>query len=276
MESGLWMCNRSTALATYDGGVSEAKGLLYCCQLPLEGGLILLKRFLPLLLIALVLALFYAFDLSRLLSFEALAENRTTLLTWVESHPVLAPLAYILLYIAVVAFSLPGGMVMSISGGFLFGALDGGLFAVVGATVGATTLFLIAKSSIGDYLLARAGGSLKRMQQGFAEDALSYLFVLRLIPIFPFFLVNLAPAFLGVSLRVYLTATAFGIMPGTFIYALTGSGLGSVLEQGGELTISGLFTPEIIGALAGLALLALLPVLYKRFGGSRIAAKGVE
>ena len=236
----------------------------------------MLKRLLPLLLIAVVLALFYALDLGRLLSFEALAEHRAMLLAWVEAHPILAPITYILLYIAVVAFSLPGGMVMSISGGFLFGTLDGGIYAVVGATIGATTLFLVAKTTIGDYLLARTGGSMKRMQQGFAENALNYLFVLRLIPLFPFFLVNLAPAFLGVSLRVYLIATAFGIMPGTFIYALTGSGLGSVLAQGGEITLVGIFTPQVIGALAGLAFLALLPVLYKRFGGSRIPANGIE
>ena len=236
----------------------------------------MLKRLLPLLLIALVLTLFYAFDLGRLLSFAALAEHRTMLLAWVEAHPIVAPLSYILLYITVVAFSLPGGMVMSISGGFLFGTLDGGIYAVFAATVGATTLFLVAKTSIGDYLLARAGGSVKRMQQGFAEDALNYLFVLRLIPIFPFFLVNLAPAFLGISLRVYLIATAFGIMPGTFIYALTGSGLGSVLAQGGEITLAGIFTPQVIGALVGLALLALLPVIYKHLSSRRLPAEGVE
>ena len=236
----------------------------------------MLKRLLPLMLLVLALALFYAFDLGRLLSFEALAEHRAMLLDWVESHPLVAPLSYILLYIAVVAFSLPGGLVMTISGGFLFGTLDGGLYAVFGATIGATALFLIAKTSVGDYLLARAGGSIKRMQQGFAEDALSYLLVLRLIPLFPFFLVNLAPAFLGVSLRVYLIATAVGIMPATFIFALTGSGLGSVLEQGGEITVAGIFTPQILGALAGLAFLALLPVLYKRFGGSRIPANDIE
>ena len=236
----------------------------------------MLKRLLPLMLLALVLVLFYALDISRLISFESLAEHRTMLLAWVEAHPIAAPLSYILLYIAVVAFSLPGGMVMSIAGGFLFGVLDGGSYAVVGATIGATTLFLVAKTSIGDYLLAKAGGALKRLQQGFAEDALSYLFVLRLIPLFPFFLVNLAPAFLGISLRVYLIATAFGIMPGTFIYALTGSGLGSVLAQGGEVTLAGIFTPQVIGALAGLAFLALLPVLYKRFGGSRVPANGIE
>ncbi len=208
----------------------------------------MLKRIAPLLILALVLGLFFAFDLGRFLSFETLAEYRASLLSWVNGHAILAPVAYLLLYIAVVAFSLPGGLVMTVSGGFLFGFVAGGIYAVTGATLGATALFLIAKTSVGDYLLAKAGGTIQKMQQGFAENALSYLFVLRLIPIFPFFLVNLAPAFLGVSLRIYLIATFFGIMPATFIFALAGSGLGSVLDQGKDITVSGIFTPEIIAA----------------------------
>ena len=114
------------------------------------------------------------------------------------------------------------------------------------------------------------------MQRGFSENALSYLFVLRLIPIFPFFLVNLAPAFLGVPLRIYLVATFFGIMPATFIYALAGSGLGSVLDQGKDITVSSIFTPEIIAAFSGLVLFALLPVVYKCFGRNKIPAENTE
>jgi uncharacterized membrane protein YdjX (TVP38/TMEM64 family) len=234
------------------------------------------KRIVPLLILAFVLALFFAFDLRQFLSFEALAEHRASLLDWVDGHAILAPVAYLLLYIAVVAFSLPGGLVMTVSGGFLFGFVAGGIYAVVGATVGATALFLIAKTSLGDYLLEKAGGTIQKMQQGFNDNAMSYLFVLRLIPIFPFFLVNLAPAFLGVSLRIYLIATFFGIMPATFIYALAGSGLGSVLDQGKDITVSGIFTPEIIAAFSGLVLLALVPVAYKRFGRNKISTENAE
>jgi len=228
------------------------------------------KRVWPLVLLLAAVVLFFVFDLGRFLSFEALAEHRVALLEMVRHSPVLAALAYVALYIAVVAFSLPGGAVMTISGGFLFGAVFGGLYAVIGATIGATLLFLIAKTSLGDYLLAKAGPAVKRMQGGFARDALSYLFVLRLIPVFPFFLVNLAPAFLGVPLRTYLIATFFGIMPGTFVYALAGAGLGSVFDQGGSFSMSGIMTPQMIGALIGLALLALLPVIYKRMKGKDI------
>ncbi|MDQ6969930.1 MAG: TVP38/TMEM64 family protein [Mariprofundus sp.] len=225
----------------------------------------MLKRIMPLLIVAAVLVLFFVFDLGRFLSFDALAQHRVLLLAWVDAHALLAPLLYVLLYIAVVAFSLPGGLLMTLCGGFFFGALAGGLYAVVGATLGATALFMIAKTSLGDYLLAKAGDMVRKMQQGFAEDALSYMFVLRLVPLFPFFIVNLVPAFLGVPLRTYLIATFFGIMPATFVYALTGSGLGSVLDQGEGVTLSGILTSEMLAALLALALLAVLPVLYKRF-----------
>jgi len=229
----------------------------------------MLKRLIPLLVLALILVLFFAFDLGRFLGFDALAEHKAWLSAWVASQPLLAPLLYILLYIVVVAFSLPGGLVMTISGGLLFGAMAGALYAVIGATIGATALFLIAKSSLGDFLLARAGGAVKKMQAGFSDNALSYMFVLRLVPLFPFFLVNLAPAFLGVSLRIYVIATFFGIMPATFVFALAGSGLGSVLEQGGAMSLAGVMTPEIMAAFGGLALLALIPVAYKRFIASK-------
>jgi len=222
----------------------------------------------PLVLVA-GLAAFFALDLNRYLSFSALGEHRATLLAWVGSHSLLAPVIYMLAYIIVVAFSLPGGAVMTISGGFLFGAAMGGIYAVTGATLGATALFLIAKTSLGDYLLAKAGPAIKKMQAGFDENALSYMFVLRLIPLFPFFLVNLAPAFLGVSLRVYLIATFFGIMPGTFVYALVGAGLGSVFDRGETFTLAGVMTPQMIAALAGLGLLALAPVIYKKLKGRR-------
>jgi len=225
----------------------------------------MLKRLIPLLVLVLALVLFYVFDLGRFLGFDALAEHKAWLSAWVDAHVVLAPMLYILLYIAVVAFSLPGGLMMTLSGGLLFGATAGALYAVIGATIGASALFLIAKTSLGDFLMAKAGGAVKKMQAGFSENALSYMFVLRLVPIFPFFLVNLAPAFLGVSLRVYVIATFFGIMPATFVFALTGSGLGSVLEQGGDISLAGVMTPEIMAAFAGLALLALIPVVYKRF-----------
>jgi uncharacterized membrane protein YdjX (TVP38/TMEM64 family) len=228
------------------------------------------RRIVPLLIIVTGLILFFVLGLQHYLSFASLHLHRQQLAAWVQSHPGMAPLAYMLVYVLVVAFSVPGATVMTMTGGFLFGAVAGTFYAVTGATIGATLLFLIAKTSLGDVLLERAGGGrFERMRQGFADDALSYLLVLRLIPVFPFFLVNLAPAFLGVSLRVYVIATFFGIIPAGFVYALAGAGIGGVLDRGGEVSVAGILTPQILGALIGLALLALLPVIYKRLRRGR-------
>lgn len=225
----------------------------------------MLKKSLPLLVIIALTALFILSGWHEYLSFEQLREHRLTLNTWVADYPMLSALAFMLLYIVVVAFSLPGGTIMTLTGGFLFGAAWGGLYTVIGATLGATIIFLIAKTSLGDVLLAKAGKSIQKMKAGFQNDAMSYMFVLRLVPLFPFFIVNLAPAFLGVPLRTYVIATFFGIMPATFVFSLAGSGLGKVFEQGGSFSIAGILTPEMIGALLGLALLSLIPVFYKKF-----------
>ena len=222
------------------------------------------KRLIPVAVLVLGLVLFFVFDLGRFLSFETLRQNRAALLDWVETYGVVAALIYMLIYAAAIAFSLPGGAVLTITGGFMFGSIWGTLCVVIAATAGATALFLIAKTSFGDALRAKAGPALQRMQEGFQEGALSYLLVLRLVPLFPFFLVNLVPAFLGVSLRVYVLGTFIGIIPGTFVFATVGAGLGSVFDQGETFTSAGILTPQIITALVGLAVLALIPVVYKR------------
>ena len=222
------------------------------------------KRLIPVGVLVLGLVAFFVFDLDRFISFEALRENRAALLNWVDAYGVIAALIYMLIYAVAIAFSLPGGAVLTITGGFLFGSAWGTVCVVFAATVGATALFLIAKTSFGDALRAKAGPALQRMQDGFQDGALSYLLVLRLVPLFPFFLVNLVPAFLGVSLRVYVIGTFIGIIPGTFVFATVGAGLGSVFDQGGEFSAAGILTPQIITALVGLAVLALIPVVYKK------------
>lgn len=222
------------------------------------------KRLIPVGVLILGLVAFFVFDLGRFLSFDALRQNRAALLNWVDTYGVVAALVYMLIYAVAIAFSLPGGAVLTITGGFLFGSVWGTICVVIAATAGATALFLIAKTSFGDALRAKAGPALQRMQEGFQEGALSYLLVLRLVPLFPFFLVNLVPAFLGVSLRVYVVGTFIGIIPGTFVFATVGAGLGSVFDQGGEFSAAGILTPQIITALIGLAVLALIPVVYKK------------
>ena len=134
----------------------------------------------------------------------------------------------------------------------------------LGATAGATVLFLAARYAFADYLRAKAGPAIRRMERGFNENALSYLLFLRLVPVFPFFLVNLAPAFLGVRLGTYVVATAIGIVPGTVVYALVGDGLGAVLDAGLRLDAGIIFQPRFLAPIVGLALLALLPIAYKK------------
>tara|TARA_R110002167_G_scaffold56034_1_gene159244 strand:- start:388 stop:1137 length:750 start_codon:yes stop_codon:yes gene_type:complete len=224
-----------------------------------------LRRMWPLAILLLGLAAFFAFDGPRYFSCEALQSHRGTLTGWVTDNFIGAALGYMAVYAVVVAFSLPGGAVMSMLGGFMFGRFAGTGLIVVGATVGATILFIAAKTAIGDALRARAGPSIRKMEAGFQENAFNYLLVLRLIPLFPFFLVNLVPAFLGVKLRTYVVATFFGIMPGSFVYAQVGTGLGSLLQSCETFSVSGILTPDIIAALVGLALLSLLPVLYKTY-----------
>lgn len=222
-----------------------------------------LRRFLPLVVLALGLGVFFALGLDRHVSFQALKEHRAELLEFVRASPVTGILVFAALYVAVVAFSLPGGAVMTIAGGFLFGPVLATSVVVISATIGASIVFIAAKTALGDALRARAGPFLARMEAGFGENALSYLLVLRLVPIFPFFIVNIVPAFLGVTLRTFFIGTLIGIVPGTFVYATVGAGLGSVFDAGDEFTAKGVLTTEIIIALVGLALLALLPVAYK-------------
>ena len=186
----------------------------------------------PLALVLVLVAFFYS-GLGRYLSFETLRENQGLLKGWVHDNGALAVITYMLAYAAVTIFSLPGGLVMSITGGFLFGTVWGALYIVVGATAGATVLFIAAKTSLGDPLRAKAGPWLQKMEEGFQENALSYLLVLRLVPLFPFFVVNLVPAFLGVSLSVYVIGTFFGIIPRFVRLRLGGRGARAAYSRRG-------------------------------------------
>jgi uncharacterized membrane protein YdjX (TVP38/TMEM64 family) len=198
------------------------------------------------------------------LSFSALAENREWLVGEVERLGLVAALIFVAIYAVSTALSLPTGLLLSTVGGFLFGTWWGGLLNVVGATLGATAIFLAARTVLGDVLRARAGPWLHRLEAGFRENELSYMLVLRLVPLFPFWLVNLAPAFLGVRTTTYVTGTFFGIMPGAIIFASVGTGLGAILASGATPDGSVLLQPSVLLPIAGLALLALLPVLLKR------------
>lgn len=223
------------------------------------------KLFIVLAVVALLLALRFT-GLGELLSLDTLARHRAVLTDWVAGNPLMAALAYVAIYTAATAFSLPGALVLTLSGGFLFGAVLGTALTVVGATAGATLVFLFAQRVFGADALQKLGPRAEGLARGIQANAWSYLLVLRLVPLFPFFLVNLVPAFCGVRTSVFVATTALGIIPGTAVFSLSGAGLGRVLDAGGTPSLAGILTPEIIAALCGLALLALLAIpLKKRF-----------
>ena len=228
-----------------------------------------LRRFWPLLTLAGISVLFFSLGLDRYFSFASLGEHRATLLNWVHDNAFLAVVAYMAIYAGALVVFPPSGAMLTITGGFLFGGILAGFYGVVAATIGATLVFIVAKTTIGEYLRERAGPGIQRLEAGFKKDELNYLLVLRLIPLFPFWLVNIAPAFLGVSLRNYVIGTFFGIIPGTFVFASVGNGLGVLLDAGAHPNLGIIFQPEILLPIISLALLALLPVVYKKIKAHR-------
>lgn len=204
-----------------------------------------------------------ASGLGEQVSLATLARHREALAGFVAANLALAALAYVGLYVAAVAFSLPGAVFLTLSGGFLFGAVLGTGLTVAAATAGATLVFLFARRVLGADALDRLGPRAAALGEGIRRNAASYLLVLRLVPLFPFFLVNLVPAFVGVRTGVYVVTTAVGILPGTAVFSLAGAGLGEVLARGGDFNVGDVLTPQILGALIGLALLSLAAIPLK-------------
>ena len=248
------------------------------------------RRWLPLAALLGLMALAFAMGWHKYLSLKTIGLNYEALKAFVTAHTFWALAAYMLLYVGVVALSLPGGLVMTLAGGLLFGWKLATPATVVAATIGATAVFLAARTSFGETLAAKAGDSIAALREGFKADALNYLLFLRLVPAFPFVVVNLAPALLGVPLKTYVIATFLGIIPGTAAFSVAGSGLGSVVEAqnksyhtclesapatGGAdcpytIDTSALVTNELLAAFALLGAVALIPVILKRWRRSHV------
>jgi uncharacterized membrane protein YdjX (TVP38/TMEM64 family) len=225
-------------------------------------------RFLPIGLIAVGLGLALVFRAHEWVSLETLHAQGRALDQFVAANLAAALVLYVLLYIAAVTISLPGASVLTISGGFLFGVWLGGAAAWIGASVGATLIFLAARTAFGDVLRARAGGWIEKLAEGFRENAFSYLLVLRLTPVAPFFIVNVAPAFFDVKLRDYLAATLLGMIPGAFVYAAVGAGLHAALATGlesdpGEAARAIFMQPAVYGPIIALIALAFIPIIVR-------------
>jgi len=226
-----------------------------------------LKRYVPVVVIFLGITIFFVGGFQDLLSFKSLSENYVDMTAWAQAHQMLAVAGFILTYVVVVGLSLPGGMFLTLGGGLIFGGLAASLYVVVGATLGAAAIFLAARYAFADLFKSKAGSSLSKMENGFRENAFSYLLFLRLVPAFPFWLVNLVPALLDVKFSTYVIATFIGIIPGTVIYAHVGAGLGAVIEKGETPDLGIIFEPHILYPILGLAAISLLPILYKKFKG---------
>jgi len=210
-----------------------------------------------------------AYFAGQYLGFETLAENYVALTEWRDQNWALSIGAFFLVYVAAVAFSVPGAVWLTLLGGFLFGTVLGSGLVVTAATTGAVLVFLVARTALGEILRTRAQGWLSRMEKGFREGEISYLLIMRLVPAIPFFVANLVPAFLGARLWTFLWTTFVGIMPGTIVYISIGAGLGEQLSRGEAPDLGVIFEPHVLGPLLGLALLAALPLILKRLGVRR-------
>jgi uncharacterized membrane protein YdjX (TVP38/TMEM64 family) len=249
-----------------------------------------LRRYGPLLAVAAAMAVVFAMGWHREFSLENVIAVRDRFHRFLNEHIVLSLLAYIVIYIVAVALSVPGGLILTLAGGLLFGWLLGGIAAVIAATIGATLVFLIARSAFGETFNERAGPWLAKLRDGFKQEALSYLLFLRLVPAFPFWFVNVAPAILGVPLRTYVLGTFLGIIPATFAFASVGAGLDSVIMAAKQeyascvaakgaaacklkIHLHSLVTRELLLALVLLGVVALIPVVLKKWRNSHATAK---
>lgn len=225
------------------------------------------KRFAPLAVLMVVVIAVFASGVTRYLNLEALQANEAALRGFIDTNLVLALLAFIGVYALATAVSLPGAAILTLAGGYLFGTWSGGAATVIGATVGAILVFYAVRTSLGEALRARAeasGGTLKKVIDGVGQGAFGYILTLRLIPLAPFWLVNVAAALAHAPVRAYALATFLGIMPATFIYSGIGSGIGALVARGETPDLGVIFEPRILLPLVALGLLSLATTLYRR------------
>lgn len=241
-------------------------------------------RLVPLLLLGLGAGVFFYFDGPSYIGLDTLKEHKDNLTALVEQLGIFAPIIYGAIYAVVVALSLPLGSVLTITAGFLFGIVVGTASVVLGATIGASILFIAINMGFGQSLGGESSGWVKKIQEGFNRNAFSYLVALRLVPVFPFAVVNIAASLVGMPLSTYFFATLIGIIPGSFVYILLGNGLGAIFDAGGTPNLSIIFEPQIIAPIVGLAALVLLQVAYRhvqekkkanesKAAGSKVKAK---
>jgi uncharacterized membrane protein YdjX (TVP38/TMEM64 family) len=265
-------------MALRDGCVDEQQKALVeeleltaLAETPGRRAVRLALRFGPVLLVLAVVAVLIGSGALKHVSLDALRANAALLQAYVRTHPVLSVGAYLAAYVLCIALSLPVALVLTVSGGFLFGPWLGGPTAALGCTLGATIVFLISRLAVGDAVEARTGPRVRAIAEGIRKDAFFYLLTLRLIPVTPFWLANVAAGLIAIPVPVFVAATFLGILPTSLIYAGLGSGLGRLFDSGQPVSAHSLVTPQMILPLAGLALLSVLPIIYQRYRARRSA-----
>jgi uncharacterized membrane protein YdjX (TVP38/TMEM64 family) len=234
----------------------------------LERALTLLRRFGPLAVIVILFVIAFASGLPEHLSLEELRARGTELQAFAHDHPVLCVLIYLAIYISSVAISLPGALILSLTGGFLFGPL-GGFAAVTGASGGSTVTYLVVRTAFGDMLRRKPDAFMAKVAEGLRKDAFNYLLTLRLIPAFPLLIVNVAAGIANIPVRTFVLASVLGMIPSSFVYAGIGAGLGHIFAQGGPVTMGTLLSPRIYIPIIGMGVLAFLPPLWRHWRKGR-------
>jgi uncharacterized membrane protein YdjX (TVP38/TMEM64 family) len=238
-------------------------------QTPERRRLRLALRFGPAALVLVAIAVLLRSGLLGRLSLEGLRESRGELLAFVHAHPLESLLTYLLVYIATVGLSLPTALILTLTGGFLFGPWLGGSAAAAGCTAGAVIVFVISRLAVGDAVEGRTGPRAHALAEEIKKDAFFYILTLRLIPVTPFWLTNVAAALIAIPVSTFASATLIGILPPSLVYAGIGSGLGGVFASGRPLSLHALIAPGMTLPLASLTVLSVLPIVYQRWRGRR-------
>jgi len=228
-----------------------------------------IKRFIPLVIIVILIILAYSFGIGDYLTFDNLKAHRKVLKEFIAQYPLLVPLIFIAIYIVATALSIPGGLFLTITAGFLFPFPWGLLYVVIGATIGAMIIFLCIRFAFADLFLKKAKPLLHKLQKGFKKNQASYLLFLRFIPIFPFWLINIAAAVFNVPFVTFAWTTFVGIIPGSFVFTQAGEGLGAIFDTEGKLSIGAILNKKVWIAFIALGLFALLPILYRKLKDDR-------
>ena len=220
-------------------------------------------KILPIAFLIISIIAFFSFGGQNYLSLNVLKENYQSIIAFANSYFLLSILVFSCLYIVVVALSIPGATIMTLLGGLLFGLVLGSFIVVISATLGASIVFFAVRTALGDSLKTK--GSIEKMRRGFEKDVFNYLLALRLIPIFPLFIINIAAGIFGVKFRDFFWATLLGMVPGSVVYVWVGTSFAYAIQQGDEINLGIILEPQFIVPIVALAILLVVPVFIKKF-----------